>query len=75
MDRDTITRAREFISNQVMGALQQEDPASQTSFQNIVRRELTTYCQRIRIHLLVVNCLMCYLNDAVSSGKITPSVG
>jgi hypothetical protein len=74
MDRDTITRARELISNEVMSELQYEDTAAQTSFENIVRHQLVTYCQRIRVHLLVVNCLMSYYHDAVAAGKITPSV-
>jgi hypothetical protein len=71
-DRDSLTRARELITNSVLNEIQHEDPLGQSSFENALRHQIVASCQRIRIHLLVTDQLMTMYNDAVTSGKITP---
>ena len=54
--------------------IQQEDPAAQTSFEDTVHHQIVLGCQRLRITLVIIDKLMALYNDAVSAGKINPSV-
>lgn len=72
LDRDSLARARELITNSVMSEIQHEDPHGQSSFENAVRHQIVASCQRIRILLLVTDQLMAMYNDAITSGKTTP---
>jgi hypothetical protein len=54
--------------------IQQEDPSAQTSFEETVRHQIVLGCQRLRITLVIIDKLMTLYNDAVSAGKINPSV-
>ena len=58
-----------------MEAVQREDPKAQSSLEDAIRHQIVTHCQRIRVHLLIVNSLMSYYNDAVAARKATPAVG
>jgi len=54
--------------------IQQEDPSAQTSFEETIRHQIVLGCQRLRITLVIIDKLMNMYNDAVSAGKINPSV-
>jgi hypothetical protein len=75
LDRDSLIRARELITDLVMSEIQHEDPKGQSSFEDAVRHQIVASCQRIRILLLVTDQLMGMYNDAVTTGKITPQAG
>ena len=72
LDRGSITRAREMMSNLVMNEVQHEDPKAQESFEAAVRHQIVMNCQNLRISLVLLDGLMHMYNDAVSAGKITP---
>ena len=71
---DAAKRAYDLVSNEVMYDIQQEYPSAQTSFEETVHQQIVLGCQRLRITLVIIDKLMNMYNDAVSAGKINPSV-
>lgn len=57
-----------------MFELQIEDITADQTFQDNLRHRIVANCQQLRLSLILINKLMSLYNDAVTAGKINPSV-
>jgi len=57
-DREAIRRTRDFVSHAVIQEIQKEDPDSPAAYQDAIRHQIVSNCQRLRVCLMIVDQLM-----------------
>jgi hypothetical protein len=68
-NRSSVKRARDVISDVVMAELIDEDVKAQESFIDSVRHQIVVHCQRLRVHLTLIDRLMGIYNQSVVPAK------
>lgn len=75
-DSNTVIRARSVVSNPVIVDIVDEDPQSEISYRNSLRRQIVDGCSQLRVSLNSIDHLMelfnksFSINSAASSSKI-----
>jgi hypothetical protein len=70
-DIETIKRARDTITNDVIIDITDENPGSDQLFRNSLRHQIVEDCTRLRINLLSIDHLMDLFNKSISKGPST----
>jgi hypothetical protein len=70
VNRSSVKRARDVISDAVMSELIDEDVKAQESFIDSVRHQIVVHCQRLRVHLTLIDRLMGIYNQSVVPVKV-----
>jgi hypothetical protein len=73
VDRDSIKRARDVLSDVIMSEIIDEDPKAQESFNDSVRHQIVITCQRLRVYLHLVDRLMDLYNQSFTIASKTTS--
>lgn len=67
IDRDAIKRARDILADTTMSEIIDEDSKAQESFNDSLRHQIVITCQRLHVHLHLIDRLMVLYNQAAAS--------
>ena len=72
-DFGVIRHARDAISNETILDIIAEDPSSEVSYRNSLRRQILDGCASLRVNLISIDHLMEYFNKSLAQASTADS--